>query len=199
MNIDSSNSEAKRNKFDENILHSTDNSTDSEEYRSAEDNSPIPIQVNTNMVTLIQNKSTELMPNTSHEVEEIDEEDCMILDASGRIDEKTQLESPLDINDKSKSNSFENEELHLNLSSDDGFICLSSDDSSDTTMNTNHHLPLISTSTSTPGPKDFANQVKLENEKNNEHEELMDKPRLILKIKVPNEVQTKLNESDDEK
>jgi len=199
MNIDSSNSEAKGNKFDENILHSTDNSTDSEEYRSAEDNSPIPIQVNTNMVTVIQNKSTELVPNTSHEVEEIDEEDCMILDASGRIDEKTQLESPLDINDKSKSNSFENEELHLNLSSDDGFICLSSDDSSDTTMNTNHDLPLISTSTSTPGPKDLSNQVKLETEKNKEQEELMDKPRLILKIKVPNEVQTKLNESDDEK
>ena len=197
MNKDSSNSESARNKFNENILN---NSTDSEEYRSAEDNSPIQTKVNTNMVALIQNKSTEMVPNTSHE-EEIEEDECMILDASGRIDEKTQLESPLDINDKSKSNSFENEELHLNLSSDDGFICLSSDDSSDMTLSTNHDLPLINTSSSTSTPKAFTNQVKLEAEKNRDQHELMEKPRIILKIKVPNpnEVQTELNESHDEK
>jgi hypothetical protein len=198
MNKDFSNSEATRNTFNENILN---NSTDSEEYRSAEDNSPIQTKVNTNMVALIQNRSIEMVPNTSHE-EEIEEDECMILDASGRIDEKTHLESPLDINDKSKSNSLESEELHLNLSSDDGFICLSSDDSSDTTIqNSNHDSPLLSKSSSTPTPIDFTNQLKLETEQNEEQQELIDKPRIILKIIVPNpnEIQTELNESHDEK
>jgi hypothetical protein len=163
-------------------------SPESEEYRTAEDNSPIK-KNKTAMVALIQDKT--IVNNITNKDEEQEENELDCIDLNATYD----LDGIVNTSQSGKLIDSDSDDLHLNLSSDDSdCIVLSSDDSSDVHVLSNQKSSLLETSTPTT-----KNDVK---EGNSEASNLSsdgkndEQPRIVLKIK---KVKGELNKSFDKK
>lgn len=170
-------------------------SPESEEYRTAEDNSPIK-KKKTTMVALIQDK-TIVNDNTSKDEEQEENDiDCIDLNATYHLD------GIVNASQNGKLVDSDSEDLHLNLSSDDSdCIVLSSDDSSDAHVLSNQESNPLETSTPTTTTKNDVKQTiqdeghsEVSNSssdgKNDKH------PRIVLRIK---NIKGELNKSFDKK